>query len=399
MRILFINEREEHGGREDYISNIRRLLQEAGHVTGLVHAKPRSRPPLAQGDISFLVPGLDSREDTSATLSRIQECQALFKADVIHLHYQPANLSVTRWLLKSFPVLRSIHDVDFLCPIRYYVRADTGQACNEKCGAICFSAGCLEAWNPRGPVRLFRTKRNQRLFSRQSQLNTQSPYMRERIEQALGGKVKVGVIPVSAPPIEPYQPPQNDRHFIFVGRLHQTKGPQIAIEAMQSLPADSTLDIVGTGNMEPALRADVKRLGLEERVRFSGYLRGDDLRRKFNEAAALVFPAIQPENCPLVVQEAMAYGRPVVATRTGGIPDLVTDGVEGFLMPAPDPRACADAMKRLLDDPEGAREMGRRGIARMSEERFSTAWHLRMLTEEYEAAISSFNQRSSARPR
>ena len=105
--------------------------------------------------------------------------------------------------------------------------------------------------------------------------------------------------------------------------------------------------------------ADVQSLArpLDEAVDFPGFVRGPDKLRLLQQAALLVLPSYA-EGVPIAVLEGMAAGLPVVTTPVGGVPDIFEDGVNGLLVPPGDPAALADAIERLLDDPDQRRSMG-----------------------------------------
>jgi glycosyltransferase involved in cell wall biosynthesis len=390
MRVLFVNNHLRHGGKEQFIQDSRSGLEQAGHVTALIYTV--AEETAIHAGITFCIPGLDSRQDLNPTMDRLRECIGLFKPDIIHLHFGPTNLVALRWMLKRFPVMRSVHDAEFLCPTRYYVRSDTGAPCNSSCGTVCFSAGCLSIASPRSLFRLLRTKAVQRIYSRGSSLNTQSEYLRSKLLQLPANPSDVSVLPVFVPTPAPYVPPDDNFRFLYAGRLHRLKGPQIAIEAMTQLPAAAILDIAGSGVMEGELRKQVQTLGLESRVHFLGYLSREELQRQYTRAAAVVCPAIHPENCPVVIQESLAAGRPVIATPVGGIPELLDDGVEGLLVPMADVNAIATAMRSIMDDPEMAQQMGRNGRRRISREEYSRDYHVRELLTEYQSSIRKFSR-------
>jgi glycosyltransferase involved in cell wall biosynthesis len=140
-----------------------------------------------------------------------------------------------------------------------------------------------------------------------------------------------------------------------------------------ALPA-ARFAIVGDGPLRGELEAEAARLGIAGRVTFTG-LRPDV--RAYHHAFDLFLASSQFEGLPLALLEAMAAGRPVVATRVGGVPEAVDDGVEGLLVPPGDPAALAAAALSLLADPARARALAaaarRRvaadfGVARMARE-------------------------------
>lgn len=143
------------------------------------------------------------------------------------------------------------------------------------------------------------------------------------------------------------------------GRVQPYKGMQTLIEAARLLPPGAAeFAIAGDGPYLPELRALAERHELRN-VHFMG--RRTDVAALLPGAAAAVVPSLWEEAFGLTVVEAMAAGVPLVATRTGGIPELVEEGTTGILVPPGDPRALADALGVLLEHPSMAASMGLQG--------------------------------------
>lgn len=141
-------------------------------------------------------------------------------------------------------------------------------------------------------------------------------------------------------------------HLSCVGRLDPRKGTRTAIEAVAALP-DATLEIVGSGDAdyERRLRERVAELDLADRVRFSRIGR-DQLPTVYAGSDAILFPVSWSEPFGIVPLEAMAVGRPVVASGTGGSGEYLRDGENCVLFSPPDdPGALAAAVTRLAGDP------------------------------------------------
>lgn len=164
-------------------------------------------------------------------------------------------------------------------------------------------------------------------------------------------------------------PFRRPRPYIFsVGRLVETKGMRALVEALGVLRArgiDRDLIIAGSGPQEAALRALVERLGLGERVYFDGPAGRARLASLYHGCAVFAFAPLA-EGFGIVSLEAMACARPVVATRVGGIPEVVRDGETGLLARPADPVDLADKLAVVLADPARAAEMGRRGRLRVA---------------------------------
>jgi glycosyltransferase involved in cell wall biosynthesis len=125
--------------------------------------------------------------------------------------------------------------------------------------------------------------------------------------------------------------------------------------------------LVGFG-VTLAVRDCVQQLGITDRVDFAGGLEGEALRATVRRFTVSVLSSKNNEGLPNAVLESMAASRPVVATAVGGTPELVDDGVTGFLVPPQDPVALAERIVRLLKDPTLARRMGERGHERVTGE-------------------------------
>jgi glycosyltransferase involved in cell wall biosynthesis len=154
---------------------------------------------------------------------------------------------------------------------------------------------------------------------------------------------------------------QNGPIIGFVGWLLPIKGPGYLLKAMEYVWSDhpeASVVFVGKGDLDVKLRAETLRMNANGRVKFLGWRQDvDEIMPIFD---MLVLPSLN-EGMGRVLVEAMAAGKPVVASRVGGIPDLVRHGVTGFLVPPADEKALADGIKKLLSDPEKAFVMGIQG--------------------------------------
>lgn len=147
-----------------------------------------------------------------------------------------------------------------------------------------------------------------------------------------------------------------------VSRLKLVKRLDVLLQAMKSL-RDIYVVIIGDGPERTQLEAMSERAGIASRVHFAG--QQDDVRIWLAALDMFVLSS-DWEGMPNAVLEAMAAGLPVVATAVGGTPEVVMDGVTGLLVPPRDPGVLAEAIDRLLRDPELRRQMGRAGWERVA---------------------------------
>ena len=154
-----------------------------------------------------------------------------------------------------------------------------------------------------------------------------------------------------------------EKLVLFVGMLIFLKGVHILIQAMElvirRIP-DAKLLIIGRGGYKGQLEKLVSELGLERKVEFVDYVAQAGLRDYMGMCQMLVLPSLS-EGLGRVLIEAMACGKPVIGTNVGGIPSLIRDGVNGFLVPPNDPQAIAEKIIYLLSQEDKAKRMGAKG--------------------------------------
>lgn len=162
---------------------------------------------------------------------------------------------------------------------------------------------------------------------------------------------------------EPYEAvgPLVPRVVGAFGRLSREKGFDLLVEAMGPLQGEARLLLGGEGPQREALAAQVEANRLGEAVSLTGFV--EHVPEFLGQIGIFVLPS-RSEGLGLVLVEAMAAGRPVVATRVGGVPEVVSDGETGLLVPTENPAALSEAIRRLLADPDLARRMGEAGRRR-----------------------------------
>jgi glycosyltransferase involved in cell wall biosynthesis len=145
--------------------------------------------------------------------------------------------------------------------------------------------------------------------------------------------------------------------ILYVGKLNEKKGVIYLLKAFHSIAqeqSDSHLVIVGTGLLDKALRREAQRLKLESRITFAGQQGKETVKNFFHMADLVVVPSIidstgETEGLPVVLLEALACGKPVVATRVAGATDVIFDGHNGFLAKPEDGKDLADKMVKALN--------------------------------------------------
>ena len=178
---------------------------------------------------------------------------------------------------------------------------------------------------------------------------------------------------------------EKDGYLLFVGRLDPIKGIEYLIEAFRKIKTRYRLKLViaGTGFHETYL----KKISVDEDILFIGYVADkNDLAALYENSLMLILPSLY-EAIPMVLLEAMAYGKPIVASRVGGIPEFVLDGKNGYLVDPRNSDELAEKISRLVEDSELRTRIGSYNT-RYVEKKYSLKMMVNKTLEAYERLLS-----------
>ena len=202
-------------------------------------------------------------------------------------------------------------------------------------------------------------------------------HLRGLAPQALAEKIHVvhmGIHPEASPRIH-VRPPDRPLRLCMPANLVAVKGHRFVLEAFRLLLEQGftafTCIFAGDGELRAEIDAQIRRYGLSETVQLAGHVPNRELLDAYRrgEVDLVLLPSLElsdseHEGIPVSLMEAMACGIPVLATATGGIPELLRDGA-GLLIPQQDPRALADAIRRMAEDGVLYRKTAEKGLARV----------------------------------
>jgi glycosyltransferase involved in cell wall biosynthesis len=176
--------------------------------------------------------------------------------------------------------------------------------------------------------------------------------------------------------------------LLYLGRYQQSKGPLRLVNALRLLPDEvltkTHLVMAGDGDVE-SVRREVSAHGLEQRVTVLDWVNAEQRNSLLAGADVFVLPSLN-EGLPMSILEAMSWGIPVVTSPVGGIPEVVQDGFNGFLVPPEDIPALANALRRLIEDEPLRLQMG--ANARVSVEHLDIRRYWEKLEGIYRAVLS-----------
>jgi glycosyltransferase involved in cell wall biosynthesis len=314
---------------------------------------------------------------------------------VIHTHQFDDPL-VTAELRRHAPLLSSVHGYSACTSGVHYFRPghECGRAHGPGCAANLLARGCAHTRDPRWLPGSYRRAGAARASLRSADLTVTYSRAIDR-HMAVNGVERRAIVPLfSTLPVASGSGHEHRRRVVFAGRLVRPKGVDVLIRAARSL--DAELVICGSGRRLDALRRLAARLGLGERVRFAGWLGPNELAHELAEASVVAIPSLWPEPFGLVGIEALAAGRPVVASATGGVEDWLDPGRTGLSVPAGDAGALAAALAELLGDPRRQQSMGEAGRAAVAE-RFTERHHVAALLDAYDTAARHWRATRDAR--
>ncbi len=250
-------------------------------------------------------------------------------------------------------------------------RLPDGSPCGTPPGRSCQRNGCLSVADTAALVTQLRVAR--RWMGHFDRVVANSAALAAALHAAGLGD---GRFVDNGVPVEDVQPHVVEPRVLYVGRLTAEKGVDVLIRAFAGVGAgpEAELVIVGDGPEESALRDLARQSGIASRVHFAGRSSVEEVRHHSARAAVHVVPSQWAEPFGRVAVEAMMRGRPVVATASGGLADIVVHGETGLLVPPADIQGWTTAIESLLADPGRARAMGLAGHERAVERYGEDAW-------------------------
>lgn len=291
-----------------------------------------------------------------------------FSPDVIHFH-NITGLSVGLVHIakhRKIKTVLTLHDYWGICQKNTLLKQDGG-ICNDisECKA-CMSTMSGIRWKnlPSG-------MRNDFIFYQIQAVDTiicASRYVANKYVEAGIDEKKICVIPYGIN-IEKFSKIPSNKvksrvRFSYVGHLGRHKGLHVLVDALALLKEKDRIqiNIVGEGELRDELKSKIKSMGWDKSVRFWGKVDSHKIERVYRKTDVLLVPSIWPECFGIIIIEAMASGIPVIASRIGGIPEIVEDGKTGYLIEAGNAEELANKMSEFIKEPSKISLLGGNGF-------------------------------------
>jgi glycosyltransferase involved in cell wall biosynthesis len=309
------------------------------------------------------------------------------KPDILHCHniYHQLTPSIINAASRlKTPVVLTLHDYKPVCPV--YTQLWKGELCT-KCSDGRFEALLLQrcAGGSIGRSALLwaeaRYHAAARSYQRVDRFIAPSLFMRNAVVRRLG-EDKVVHIPNGIDTSRIQVSEHDEGYVLYLGRLSPEKGVETLLRAHAADNAAWRLVVAGSG---PLLQDLQSRFPLAE---FTGHLTGKALETNLREASVVVVPSEWHENSPLSILEAMAHAKPIVASRIGGIPELVRDGETGLLFEPKDTQQLSNRIRMLLGDSDLRRRLGWQA-RKIAETEYSLDRHGAALLSLYESLTAT----------
>ena len=394
MKILMVNDNDPDavvGGSEHYMADLTRALEADGHEVYWF--------ALAQGQTSVTCGRSSKRVFQTAAANRwVAICRrvifypglhreladhvARLQPDIVHLHnnyrYPASVLLATR----GRRIVQTVHDY---CAMYPTANCSRPRSCAGRSVFVALGHGCL-TWKLLATE--FLLLYGQRFLDRRFVDAFIAPSRDLAAHLDRMGYARVRHVPnLRLLPESETTPVPDAQVVLYAGALIAHKGVAVLLDAFAELVGDvptAALWFVGDGLDAADLKSSVSARGLCG-VRFLGQRSPDELAGFYRRARVVAIPSLWLENAPLVAIEAAAHGRAVVASRVGGLPELVQDGKTGFLFDRGDSAGLAKRLRLVLTDRCLAETLGATGREQIAQ-RLSPKAHLRQVLAVYGAS-------------
>lgn len=415
MRVLHVNKfLYRRGGAESYLQDLAALQSASGFETEFFGTAEGLEQPFTYEEhfapampLAPLPHGTRQRLTTAARMFwnrparlGLETVIRGFDPEVAHLHniYHQLSPSVIAALAHhDVPIVMTLHDYKLACPT-YRFLAD-GEICEDCLGGHFHRAvvrGCHDGGRAHSALLATESAVHSILgaYDPVAMFICPSRFMFDKMTASGIGAERLVHIPhfVERRPFASSVPA--DGPVVVAGRLSAEKGVDVLIDAIARGTTRPRLVVAGDGPDRRSLERQAEEASID--AEFTGRLDADELAGLLGSARLVALPSRWYENQPMIVLEAMAAGRAVVATALGGTPEMIDDGVTGRLVPHDDADALAAAIDELLGDPRRLDEMGRSGWELVGEQ-FDPLAHLEAVTGLYVGAGAALGTGGSAR--
>jgi glycosyltransferase involved in cell wall biosynthesis len=354
---------QQFGGQDSVVLSEREMLERRGHRVIFYSRRNDEIKDFGVADkVRFLTATVYSRR----TARDLRSLVSANRPDLAYVHniYPLISPSIYHVLhAMGIPVVQCVHDFRPLCSNGLFYTE--GQCC-ERCKGGNYLHGVVHrcyrsSYFLSGLYALtLGANRFANILGKISAFICLNEFYRNKFLEAgvPGHKLFVRPNSMDARPVMPGPAPEARQYAVYFGRLSKEKGLLTLLQAFENA-AHARLKIAGTGPMEAELKQYIRDRNLDN-VELVGFLEGAEKERFLSGALFAVIPSVWHENFPVVALECFAAGKPILASRMGGLPSIVSEGETGLLFTAGNANEIAEKVRYMFSHPLDADRMGRR---------------------------------------
>jgi glycosyltransferase involved in cell wall biosynthesis len=379
---IYNEQRSRIGGEPAVIEVTTRVLEANGHASRLVMKSSRD----LEHSIVKRVGAFWTGAYNGATYKEMQRLLQSDRPDLVHVHsvypmFSPSILLACR--RAGVPVVMTVHTHNLTCPTWFHLR--NGSTCENCLGGNeyqCVMHNCRKNLleSTAYALRSFVARRFRLFHDNVDILMVPTHFSKTMLLRAGFDRDQVMVVPNPTAVTEIPADRAPGDYVAFAGRVSSEKGVDILLAAAALMP-DLPFKVAGDGPVLPAMISQAPK-----NVHFVGRLAYDELLSFYKKARMLVVPSVWFEPFGMVAADAMALGLPVVASRIGGLPDVVDEGVTGLLFEPGNAVELVQQIRRIWDDPVLGARLGKSGRTKAAQ-RYSQEAYYRNLLAAYNTAI------------
>lgn len=399
MKILLVNKFHYfRGGSEKYYFELAELLKKHGHEVGFFSMKNENN--ITTGDKEYFVEETDLNNGSKlkafdiiyspANKKMMKKALEEFKPDIVHINNFQRQLSasiVKAVKEKNIPLVMTAHDENAVCPANIMLcRGEICEDCLTKGYMSCIKKSCVKDSKLKSILGVMENKfyRMFKIFKDFDIILAPSNFVKTKLIQGRLAYKRIEVLPNFVNSQDKKDNPVGD-YALFAGRLSAEKGILNLVDAITKVENGKLL-IAGDGPERENIENRIKENNLQDKIKLLGYLSQEQVRHYIENSRFVAIPSVSYENCPYTVLETMEIGKPIVGSRTGGVPELIRDNENGLLFEKNDVDELSEKMRILFENDELAIAMGNKS-RELFEENYSSEAYYEKLMKLYESIL------------
>lgn len=369
MKILLVNKYHYvKGGSETYHFGLAKLLESHGHEVIYFAMEDEKNGPCKQS--KYFSKNVDFNADLSAVGKLKAGFHALYsfdaknkieqlikdeRPDIVHINlaHRHLTLSIVNAIKKyNIPIVFTAHDLNCICPS--HTMLSNGKVCDRCVSEHSYKPAleqkCVKNSGLQTLLGVIEAKNYERIHIYDKidfYICPSDFYRRQFVKSGITHSPVVHWVNFLPAETEYKLCESTDDYFLFFGRLSAEKGLMSLVKAYKAGNFSNPLYFVGDGPLREELENYVKENDLTDRVIFTGFQSGDALKQYVARAKCVILPSEWYENGPYTILEALASGKPAIVSRYGGLPEIVDDGVTGFICEPNNPESLCECLKKM----------------------------------------------------